>query len=342
MDLINLQKRTTIKLIKKLFGKIKTSSTFEGIPKSIALMAQERFGDVIMMSPLIRMLKKKYPQIEIYIICVNKIAEYLKYDPNIKMVLNAKHPTKDENKFLKSHTFDILFNTKDHPSVTFLYLSKTINANHCVGISHPEHLGFFHHTFYIPEKPQKTVSTYFTLLDYLKIPYSEEDQRPYLPSGPVSEDIRNFPSKIEGTGYTAINLSASQAYKEWPIEKWIDFLQEIKQPTYVIAMPKHQQDKQVLETTIDHVIPSPSTKTIFDAGHLIEHSKILVSPDTALVHIASCFNTPVLALYRQPLDLQNFPPMSLNHEFLMAPEQEISEIPTSEVIEAFFLLNERI
>jgi ADP-heptose:LPS heptosyltransferase len=342
LDLKNIQKSATIKLIRALFGEIKPSANFNNRPKSIALMAQERFGDVIMMSPLIRMLKKNYPNSELYIICVNSIAEYLKYDPNIKMVLKAKHPSGDVKRFLKSTEFDILFNTKDHPSVTFLYLTRRIKAKHRVGISHPEHRGFFDFTIQIPEKPQKTVSTYFTLLEYLGIPYSEEDQRPYLPLGPVSDDIQSYAKKLEQSKYIAINLSASQTYKEWPIEKWMEFLQKIKQPTCIIAMPKHQQEKQVLEENFDHIIPSPPTRSIFDAGYLINHSKILISPDTALVHIASCFNTPTLALYRQPLDLQNFPPLSKNHKSVMAPNLDISDISTSEVIESFSLLEKTI
>jgi len=335
VDLKKTQKRITIQLIKWFFGGIKTPTTYKGIPESIALLAQERFGDVIMMSPLIRMLKKTYPETEIYIISVNRIADYLKYDPNIKKVLKAKRPSNEDKLVLQANEFDILFNTKDHPSVTFLYLTQKIKAKHRVGIFHPEHQGFFHTTFNMPAIPQTTVKTYFALLDYLNISYSEHDQIPYLPEGPVSEDVQNFSKVIQGEEYLAINLSASQPYKEWPLQKWKKFLQQIKRPTFVIAMPKHLQEKLIIEETFDHVIPSPSTKSIFDAGHLIKNCRILVSPDTALVHIASCFNTPVLALYRQTLDLQNFPPFSEKNQVLMAPDLHISGISTSEVIKSF-------
>jgi len=338
----NLQKSATIHLIRRVYGRTKIQKNFVGIPKSIALMAQERFGDVIMMTPLIRMLKKNYPQAEIYIICVNRIAEFLKYDPGVKMVLKAKHPSPEVKQFLKKCEFDILFNTKDHPSVTFLYLSRKIKAKYRVGISHPEHQGFFNHTFDIPETPQKTVNTYFTLLDHMGINWSEADQIPYLPVGPVSSDILRFNNKTEDLGCIAINLSASQTYKEWPTEKWQEFLNEINQPTFIIAMPKHQEVKQELEKSFDHVIASPPTKSIFDAGHLIKHSKILISPDTALVHIASCFNIPTLALYRQPLDLLNFPPLAKNHKVLMAPDLFISGINVADVIKAFQELNSKI
>ena len=115
----------------------------------------------------------------------------------------------------------------------------------------------------------------------------------------------------------------------------MEFLGQMNQATIVISMPKHYEQKRIIEDTFDHVTATPSTNSIFDAGHLIRNCKALVSPDTALVHIASCYDTPVLALYRQPLDFQNFPPFSHNNQILMAPDHDVSRIPVSEVLETF-------
>ena len=337
----DFQKRLTIALLKKLqFNKI-SESPLPDPPASIALFAQERFGDIIMMSPLIRSLHKAYPRCEISIISVNRIADYLQYDAHVKQVLKAKHPTRDVKNILRSHTFDILFNTKDHPSVTFLYLTTRIKAVQRIGLDHPEHRGFFDRLL-SPPALGTTVQTYLSLLDCLQIEYTDEDYIPYLPDGPVSEEVIHFSKSLQTNNVVAINLSASQSYKEWPPHKWAAFLTEINQPFIVIAMPKQMADKRNLESRFSHVIPSPPTKNIFDAGHLISHSRALLSPDTALVHIASCFNTPVIALYRQPLDLRKFPPFSKEQEVLMAEDLEISSIPVKDVIHAFHKLQARI
>ena len=333
MNFKSTQKKLTISLLRKLYGRKKSPFHPGEKPGSIGLMAQERFGDIIMMSPLIRSLHRAYAECRINIISVNKIADYLGYDPAISRVLKAKHPSAEVKRFLRDQEFDLLVNTKDHPSVTFLYLTGRIRARQKIGIGHPQHDGFFDHLL-SPPAEASTVQTYLSLLDYLQIAYTEKDFIPYLPEGPVSDQINKFIRTLpENT--IAVNLSASQTYKEWPQNKWAEFLGKLSLPVIIIAMPKQIAAKKELESEFSHVISSPPTSSIFDAGHLIRHSRILLSPDTALVHIASCYNTPVVALYRQPLDLQKFPPFSSKQQVLMSKDQNIASITVPEVLEAF-------
>jgi len=331
-----VQKKLTISLLRKM-NKRQEGISFPGEkPGSIALMAQERFGDIIMMSPLIRCLHRAYNECRISIISVNKTADYLRFDPAISHVFKAKHPSAEVKRFLRKQDFDLLVNTKDHPSVTFLYLTGKIRARQKIGIGHPQHKGFFDHLL-SPPAEASTVQTYLSLLDYLQIPYTEKDFIPYLPDGPVSDQVKQFVRTLpENT--IAVNLSASQTYKEWPYNKWAEFLGNISLPVIIIAMPKHMVEKKELESEFSHIIPSPSTGNIFEAGQLIKHSRILLSPDTALVHIASCFNTAVLALYRQPLDLRKFPPFSSKQQVLMSKDQNIASIPVTDVLDALHKL----
>lgn len=46
------------------------------------------------------------------------------------------------------------------------------------------------------------------------------------------------------------------------------------------------------------------TETVFDTIELIRKAKCVISPDTAIVHIASGFNKPLIAFYSQ--DEENF------------------------------------
>ena len=143
VKLKKIQKQITVSLLQLIFGKIREQSGFQDDLKSIVFIAREGFGDIIVLSPLIRRLKSALPEIEITIVCVNKLAFYLKYDKNIKAVIKAKRPTRTDRKYLYHQEFDLLFNPKDHPSVTFLYLTVKINARHRVGIYHPQQQGFF-------------------------------------------------------------------------------------------------------------------------------------------------------------------------------------------------------
>ena len=274
------------------------------------------------------------PEIEITIVCVNKLAFYLKYDKNIKAVIKAKRPTRTDRKYLYHQEFDLLFNPKDHPSVTFLYLTAKIKAKHRVGIYHPQQEGFFDHMIR-PEKPILMIKRNCLLLDYLGISYTENDLTPYMPEGPVSDEIQQFTKSIKDKDVIAINLSASNETKEWPFEHWIEFLNHVEQQVMVIAMPKHYEQKRRIEESYPNVISSPPTKSIFDANHVIRHLKLLISTDTSLIHIASCHNIPVFALYRIKNDLIEFAPLSEKQYTIIAPDGNFRNIKPDTVIEKF-------
>ena len=171
------QKRLTINLLRRFYGNRPERGVAPETLDSIALFAQERFGDIIMMSPLIRGLKRAFPDCKIDIISVNQIADYLKHDKNINRVLKAKHPAKEVKNYLHKHQFDLLFNTKDHPSVIFLYLTGTIKARQRIGLSHQEHRGFFNHLL-TPPATGTTVQKYLSLLDFMNIHYTEKELCP--------------------------------------------------------------------------------------------------------------------------------------------------------------------
>jgi ADP-heptose:LPS heptosyltransferase len=328
------QKKFTVNLLKLFYGKIREQSGFRGDLKSIVILAREGFGDIIVLSPLIKRLKSVLPEIEITIVCVNKLAFYLKHDKNIKAVIKAKRPTRKDRKYLYHQEFDLLFNPKDHPSVTFLHLTAKIKVKQRVGIYHPQQEGFFDYMIR-PDKPLLMIKRNCLLLDYLGISYAEKDLMPYMPEGPVSEEILQFGETIKNKGVIAINLSASTRTKEWHYKNWIEFLKQIDQPVMVIAMPIHYEQKQTIENTFKNVIKSPPTRSIFEVSHVIKHLKLLISPDTSLIHIASCFNIPVLAFYRIENDLIEFPPLSEKQYTIMAPEGDINKIRSTVVIEDF-------
>jgi heptosyltransferase-3 len=328
-------KYATIVVMKYLFGIVETRKLEQNSIKSIAILAQERFGDLIALTPLLKHLRKAYPTAELVIIGVTDIIEFLKYDKNLNSVYNGKKIVSRLLGKLFKKKFDLIFNTKDHPSFTFLYLSRRIKARHRVGIDHPYHRGYFNHLIET-ENAQSAYEKNCLLLSYLNIKVVTKEIKPYLPSGPITREIQDFVNSFsEKKGVIGINLSASRRFKEWRVERWLQLLNFIKQPVIVLAMPEHMEIKKIIEKANTHVIYSPQTKTIFDAGLIIRNLKLLISPDTSLIHVASCFNTPVIAFYRLKEDLKRFSPLSEMCEVIIAPQHEINDIQPEQVYQSF-------
>ena len=327
-------KRILIKLMLLILRPVESQSEFEGQLKSIIILAQEKIGDAILLTPLFKNLRRVFPEIEIHVVALSPVYPFFENDPNVDVVYKVKQNYLAYFQSLRKKKFDLLFSTKDHPSFTFLYQSRIIPAKYRIGIFHPYHRGFFNYLIQL-DFHQHIIEKNLAILEFLNIPLTDEDRRPYLPENNIPNEIRSFSSKISNLNCIGINLSAGEKDREWSFEKWAAFLKEIDFKVIIFATQDRNDDKQKLENMFGHVVQSPITKTIFEVGHILQHLKLLISPDTALIHLASCFKIDVVGLYRSKvIHLTRFYPYLVNNQVLISPTSRIEDIPMREVIDA--------
>lgn len=329
-----VSKRRLVKILGFVLPGLPEKPKFNGPLNSIAILAQEKLGDAILLTPLIGILKNKLPDLEVHVIAFSGVAEFFAGDPNITQVYQAKGHYASYFKKILSRKFDVLFCTKDHPSFTFLYQSRLIRARHRVGIAHRNHDGFFHHMIEL-DFSRHVVEKNCAILSYLDVKYAPEESRPYIPDSEISHSLRDFLSAGLDKGETiGINLSAGDKDREWPLEKYMDLLDKIRMPSVILAMPGRKSDKDTLEESFDHVIPSPMTHTVFEAGEIIRRLRFLLTPDTALVHVASCYETPVVALYRKDVvHHDRFSPYRIPHRKIISPTSVVRDITVESIVE---------
>ncbi len=84
-----------------------------------------------------------------------------------------------------------------------------------------------------------------------------------------------------------------------------------------------------------NIVPSPLTINLYETSLIIEKTRMLVTPDTALVHVASCSGTPVLGLYGMASqDQSRFRPFMIKHSMAISPTTHIQDISAKLVIES--------
>ncbi len=265
----------------------------QGSLNSVIVLMPELFGDVIMTTPLIRALGSIAPAAEIIVAGSGPGVRLLSHDDLVTQAIDLREVSKQERRALFARRYDVLLSTKDHPSFTNLRLVRQFKAGYRIGFDHLGHKGFFNCLVARPEQ-MPAWEKVVGLVENLGSPSSVS---PYLPGGPVS-----------------------------PVS-------DVTGPFVVLAAPEHSADRRELESGLSGAIPSPATESLFDVGEIVRHSSVLLSTDTAAVHVASCFDTPVLALYRNPRDLAKFPPLSKHNHVLLALDDDLTSISVAEVRE---------
>jgi heptosyltransferase III len=308
---------------------------FTGKLDSIAILATEKIGDSVLLTPLLRNLRHHFPKLEIHVICVKKAsADFFRNDPHVTTV----HFIKEFIEYTRNvllRKFDLLFNVKDGPSTTFLLQTFLIRARFKVGHKNPYHEGLFNHLLRIDFNTNMALKN-CSLLSFLSITIPKDECRPYLPPAAVSSVFTSFISKIEHGLFIGINISAGGLNRYWIEEKWSALISRFPSLLFMIfSAPDDREMKLRLEKAHGNVTLTPPTSNIYEAGLLVNVLRLLITPDTSLIHVASCYNTPVIGLYTNaPAEQTRFGPFLIKYELIVSATTQVSDIDIEAVASA--------
>ena len=309
-----------------------TDDLFQKEPESIVILARECYGDCILLTPLIGTLRREYPDLSIYIIAFSQIIfNFFSADTNVTAVYHAKKNMSRYYKELLSKRFDVLFNPKDHPSVHFLLQSTLIRARHKISHFSPWHEELYDYLIRLSPDTHESVKN-LSLLNVLNskalLPC-----KPYLPQMPVSPDIKKFLASFPHGRHLGINISAGHIGGRRSHKQWSELIKNFPEETFIIlSAPQDLEEKRNLEQPHPNVLKSPSTGNIYEVGEIVKQLRLLITPDTSLVHIAACSDTPLIALYRNFLpDRTQFGPLSSQQKIIISPTPDIIDIEPMKV-----------
>ena len=129
-----------------------------------------------------------------------------------------------------------------------------------------------------------------------------------MPSNPQSSKVvAEFLAAHQLEDYVAVNFFGAGSARRFNEDSMVALLNHLSTQTKSIVLltfPAVTEKMQALAKRYANVFVFEKTQTVFDTIELIKHSKMVVSPDTAIVHIASGFHKPTVAFYS--LDEENF------------------------------------
>ena len=309
---------------------------FQGPLREVAILARERYGDAIMLTPLIGCLRKRYPDVSITVIAFSKIIfDFFSADPNVNAVYNAKKYELRYFRNLLLKRFDLLFNTKDHPSTSFLMQTLLVRSRFKAGHINTYHEGLYDHLIDMDPNTHESLKN-LAILELIDPDGPTPEIRPYLPQMPISDAIVRFVGSMEPNRIIGINISAGHQGGHRTPSQWTELISSFPEQTFVIfSSPGDIEEKREIEAPNANVVPSPSTGNIGEVSEIIKKLRLLISPDTSLVHIASCSDTPVIALFREKLaDRCQFGPLSRRQMVIVSPTPDVADIDNETIADA--------
>jgi heptosyltransferase III len=156
----------------------------------------------------------------------------------------------------------------------------------------------------------------------------------------------------------ALHISAREAERQWPIEKWTALTHQLLAETSVPVMllwapgsqndPAHPGDDQLAAALLDalseverqRVLPRP-TQTLPELVAALSEIRLLICCDGGALHIASGLGKPVVGLFQNhPIKYNHWYPWDVPHQVVRAPISRVEGIEVAVVTHATLSLLE--
>jgi heptosyltransferase III len=293
-------------------------------------------GDATLLTPLPRLLRTRFPEVAIHLIVFNRATRaFFAADAHVTAVHCLRDGLVPTATHLLRRRFDVVYNPKDHASRTFLLYGALLRAGYRIGHDAPSPRGLFDFMPQVDDHAPMAVKHAAVMGAFGQSVWPGEC-RPSVPAMPVSPEISRWLSEPQPTPLVGLNLSTGRPDRQWTDDAWAAIIGTCPDLRFVIfAAPSDLRRKQTMEAAAPNVVPTPATKNLYEVSLLVDRLRVLVSPDTSLVHVASSTGTPVIGLYTNARHNQTrYGPFLVPHEIVASTTPAVGDIAVADVVAA--------
>ncbi len=274
------------------------------------LVVQTAFpGDVILTLPMIQLLKRSFPSAQIDIVVNVNSADLLKHHPAVSNIFPFDKRGTDSglkglrklSNTLRERKYEIAI--VPHRSIRSALIVVFAGIARRVGFD--KSAGWFLFTDAVHyEKSFHEVERNISLLNSIGI-HSESREYPQL--YPSDEDVKTVDrlfSENNFAGVPVIAVAPGTVWntKRWPAEHFTDLTKKLIKAGHNVVLVGGSADAELCETVrrtvfSPQIISLAGKMSFLQSAELIRRSKLLISNDSAPMHLAVAMQTPVVAIF---------------------------------------------
>lgn len=278
--------------------------------KKVLLMRNEgAVGDVVVDTALVKCLYDSGFVVDFLLTASN--SSVVKFNPFIRNIFEAEtvSPTHFLKKFthnvpkpvvnrLKKNKYDIIIDPSlfDVP-VHRILLFKQIKAKCVISFNKWDKINHYNKAFDFDRYKNHVSQTYPIIADYLHLKKEYLAQYDLHIPNDIKEEVSEYLLGLPEGKTVIINIFAGSTDRCMSQEQLADIINPLLQRHAGINIILLDHRKEIRLPLPDGVIVSPF-KTLHHMMALIANADLVISPDTAVVHISAAWNKPLIAVYK--------------------------------------------
>jgi ADP-heptose:LPS heptosyltransferase len=320
--------------------------SFDFSTKKYLFVRQDRIGDVLVSTPLIHVLKTKYPESTVDFLLSSNNHFVLSNEPLVRkrwIYRKTLMSAVDIVRSLRRERYDFVIDLMDNPSATSTVLCALAGGTWNVGLSKENAYSYdivvpllSRRDFHIIDRLAALLNVFGIRTDEmnLKVRYNVLEENKNAASRFLEQELGRSDRVI------GVNISPGEGTRFWGTEHYQGLIRWLKSrytdcTVLVLYQPADKKVAQSIVSPFSDVVLSPETKTFDEFAALVERLRILITPDTSAVHLAAAFSIPSVVLYVQSnKDLRIWEPYGSPTESLVADVDDLSTISVDQVTQA--------
>jgi ADP-heptose:LPS heptosyltransferase len=251
-------------------------------------------GDIVLTTPVIRCLKKQVPNAAIHYLTKKTFRPVLQFNPYIDQLHFLEDDMDSLVGKLQQEKFDVIIDL--HKNMRTLRVKQALKKKSFsfekLNIQKWLMTNFkwnFLPNIHIVDRYLETVSSFGVVNDGAGLDY-------FIPADEVFA-ITQLPELFH-KGYVGIVTGAAHATKRIPLDKLKEICTGLEFPVVLLGGKEDRETGEAL-AALDpqRIFNACGILTINQSASLVEQARVILTPDTGLMHIAAAFKKPIVAVW---------------------------------------------
>jgi ADP-heptose:LPS heptosyltransferase len=291
----------------------------------ILILRFSSIGDIVLTTPVLRCLKKKYPEAEIHYATKHSFHSILEHNPYLTKIHLLNDSLISLIAELKMERFDYVIDLHHNQRTFIIKLLLGVRSYSFDKINFSKWLMVNLKINRLP--PRHIVDRY---LDTLKILEVDNDALglDYFLAPEDEVDLKALPIEFRN-GYVGWAIGAKQNTKKFPAEKIIHAIHQLNFPVVLLGGKEDKETGDRIKSSITNqslIFNACGKYSLNQSASLVRQAKLIVANDTGLMHIAAAFNKPIISIWGNTIPEFGMTPYLLNKDILNAQFQ-VTELP---------------
>lgn len=251
-------------------------------------------GDIVLTTPVVRILKKHFPNSEIHFLTKKQFSFLLKDNPYVDKVIELKEGLKETIQLLEGESYDHLIDLHNNIRTRRIKSALSIPEFTVDKLNWKKWLLV---NFKINKMPQKHIVERY--LDTLSVFDIANDEKPLDYFIPQKDHYQFEKTEFDiSKGFIAFVMGATYFTKQIPSQLAIQIMNQTALP-FVLLGGKDDVDKsnEVAAALEVPYLNLCGEINLNQSASIIKQSKLVVSSDTGLMHIAAAFKKPIVSIW---------------------------------------------